>query len=144
LGIGEIVRKALAFAAANLDDHAEKATPPDRRSHAAGLRGHGYDCLPAGEVGMSKATDEEILVFSLEKRAVAVTLDADFHTIFAVARASAPPVIRLRSQGLGAPQVVELVPRVATGFEADLKSGSVVTVKARKTTCHRLPIGGSA
>jgi hypothetical protein len=68
---------------------------------------------------MSKAADEEILAFSREKDAIAVTLDADFHTILAV------------SQGQ-----VDLA-----GFEADLKRGSLVTVKAHKTTCHRLPAG---
>jgi len=42
-------------------------------------------------------------------------------------------------QGLDAPQVH----RIATSFEADLNNGSLVTIKAHKTTCHRLPIGGS-
>jgi hypothetical protein len=28
-------------------------------------------------------------------------------------------------------------------FEGDLKRGALITVKARKTTCHRLPIGRS-
>ena len=51
---------------------------------------------------MSRATDEEILAFSLEKNAIVVTLDADFHTILAVSGASGPSVIRLRLQGLGA------------------------------------------
>ena len=114
------------------------------RDAAAGLRGRGYDCLHAGEAGLSKATDEEILAFSLANSGVVVTLDADFHAILAVTRAKGPSVIRLRLEASGAAQVVELVQRVATGFEADLKSGSPVTVKAYKTTCHRLPIGGSA
>jgi len=28
-------------------------------------------------------------------------------------------------------------------FDAELKVGSLVTVKSRKTTCHGLPIGGA-
>ncbi len=66
------------------------------RDAAAGLRGRGYDCLHAGEAGLSKATDEEILAFSLANSGVVVTLDADFHTILAVTRAKGPSVIRLR------------------------------------------------
>jgi hypothetical protein len=46
-------------------------------------------------------------------------------------------------QGLGAREVAELVQNVLAGFEADLKRGSLVTVKAQKTTCHRLPVGSS-
>ena len=92
---------------------------------------------------MGKAADDEIVAWSSGKNAIVVTLDADFHTILAVSGASGPSVIRLRMQGLGAPEVVELVQKVLAGFEADLKRGSLVTVKAHKTTCHRLPIGGS-
>ena len=92
---------------------------------------------------MGKAADDEIVARSLGKNAIVVTLDADFHTILAVSGASGPSVIRLRMQGLGAPEVVELVQKVLAGFEADLKRGSLVTVKAHKITCHRLPIGNS-
>jgi predicted nuclease of predicted toxin-antitoxin system len=111
---------------------------------AALLRRLGYDCMHVGEVGMSKAADEEILAFSLGRNAVVVTLDADFHTILAVSASQGPSVIRIRLQGLGAPEVVELVRKVLAGFEAELKRGSLVTVKALKTTCHRLPVGISA
>jgi predicted nuclease of predicted toxin-antitoxin system len=85
---------------------------------------------------MSKAADNEIL-------ASIMTLDADFHATLAVSGASGPFVIRLRMQGLGAPETVELVQRVLNAFKAELERGSLVTVKVRKTTCHRLPIGSS-
>jgi predicted nuclease of predicted toxin-antitoxin system len=113
------------------------------RDAAAHLRALGYECIHLGEIGMSRAADEEILAFSLERNAVVVTLDADLHTILALSGASGPSVIRLRLQGLGALEVVKLVKNVLASFEADLKCGSLVTVKARKTTCHRLPVGNS-
>ena len=92
---------------------------------------------------MWKADDAEILKWSLERNAIIVTLDADFHTILAVSRASGPSVIRLRLQGLGASEVVDMIRKVLQSFEADLKRGCLVTVKTRKTTCHWLPIGSS-
>jgi predicted nuclease of predicted toxin-antitoxin system len=92
---------------------------------------------------MCKSADEEILAWSLRESAVVVTLDADFHTILAVSRASGPSVIRLRIQGLGAQEVVERVQSVLAGFGDDLKRGSLLTVKAHKVTCHRLPAGSS-
>jgi predicted nuclease of predicted toxin-antitoxin system len=113
------------------------------RDAAAHLRSLGYDCIHVSEIGMSKSTDEEILAFSLGRKAVVVTLDADFHTILAVSGAFGPSVIRVRLQGLGAPETVALVRKVLAGFEADLARGSLITVKARKTTCHRLPVGNS-
>jgi len=36
------------------------------------LRDFGHECIHVGEVGMSKATDEEILGFALAKSAVVV------------------------------------------------------------------------
>lgn len=113
------------------------------RDAATRLRALGYECMHAGEIGMGRSADDAILAWSLGKNAIVVTLDADFHAILAVSRASGPSVIRLRMQGLGAHEVVELVQKVLTGFGDDLERGSLVTVKAQKTTCHRLPIGGS-
>ncbi len=113
------------------------------RDAANRLRELGHECLHVGEIGMSKSADDEILMWSLGKNAIVVTLDADFHTILAVSGASGPSVIRLRLQGLGARQVVQLVQNVLAGFGDDLARGSLVTVKAHKTTCHHLPIGTS-
>jgi len=44
---------------------------------------------------------------------------------------------------MGASEVAGWVEHVIAGFEADLNDGSMITVKAHKTTCHRLPVGGS-
>jgi predicted nuclease of predicted toxin-antitoxin system len=113
------------------------------RDAATRLRDLGHECTHVGEIGMHNAADDEILALALVRQAIVVTLDADFHAILAVSGASGPSVIRLRLQGLRAPAVVALVQNVLTGFEADLRRGSLVTVKAHKITCHRLPIGSS-
>ena len=113
------------------------------RDAAGRLRDLGYDCVHVGEAGMSTAADEEILGFALSKNGVVVTLDADFHAILAVSGAMGPSVIRIRIQGLRARRVVECVQFVLSRFETELESGAMVTVKARKSTCHRLPIGGT-
>jgi predicted nuclease of predicted toxin-antitoxin system len=72
-----------------------------------------------------------------------VTLDADFHAILAVSGAVGPSVIRIRIQGLGAVEIAEYVRFVSVHFEGEITAGSLVTVKARKTTFHRLPVGRS-
>jgi predicted nuclease of predicted toxin-antitoxin system len=113
------------------------------RDAAGKLRDLGYECVHVGEAGMSSAADEEILEFALAKNGVLVTLDADFHAILAVSAAMGPSVIRIRIQGLRATEIAECVRFVSKQFESELIAGSLVTVKARKTTCHRLPIGGS-
>ncbi len=96
------------------------------RDAAALLRSLGYDCMHVGEIGMSKAADDEILAFSLGRNAVVVTPDADFHAILAVSGAQGPSVIRMRLQGLGAPEVVEVVRKVLASFEEELKRRSLI------------------
>ena len=90
---------------------------------------------------MSRASDEEIIAWSLERTATVVTLDADFHAILAVSGAAGPSVIRIRRQGLDAFAVVELIKTVLVDYELDMLRGSLVTIKLNKTTCHKLPIG---
>jgi predicted nuclease of predicted toxin-antitoxin system len=92
---------------------------------------------------MWKADDAEILKWSSERNAIIVTLDADFHTILAVSEASGPSVIRLRLQGLGASEVVDMIRKVLQSFESRSEARMSGTVKTRKTTCHWLPIGSS-
>jgi predicted nuclease of predicted toxin-antitoxin system len=111
------------------------------RDAAALLRELGYDCTHAGEIGMSQASDQEIIAWSLERMATVVTLDADFHAILAVSGAAGPSVIRILRQGLDAFAVVELIKTVLVDYQLDMWRGSLVTIKLNKTTCHKLPIG---
>jgi predicted nuclease of predicted toxin-antitoxin system len=82
----------------------------------------------------------EILELARARQAAVVTLDADFHAILAVSAAAAPSVVRLRIQGLDVSKVASLVAQVVGRFASDLTQGCLITVKLRKTTCHRLPI----
>jgi len=111
------------------------------RDAARELRDLGYECVHVGDVGLATATDEDILGFALSKNGIVVTLVADFHAILAVSGAVGPSVIRIRIQGLRTSGIVECVRFVFRQFEIELRTGALVTVKARKTTCHKLPIG---
>jgi predicted nuclease of predicted toxin-antitoxin system len=97
--------------------------------------------MHASEIGMAKASDEQIIERSLKEGAITVTLDADFHAILAVSGAAGPSVIRVRREGLDAAALAEVVVQVLVGYETELVRGSLITVKPRKTTCHNLPIG---
>jgi len=112
------------------------------RDAAALLRERGYECTHVGEIGMPRASDEEILAWSLQQEAAVVTLDADFHAMLAVSGAAGPSVIRIRRQGLDALAVVGLIEKMLDDYELDLVQGSLVTIKLNKTTCHKLPIIG--
>lgn len=107
------------------------------------LRQTGFDCTHVAEVGKFRADDTAILSWAREHNSTVVTLDADFHTILAVSGETAPSVIRFRLQGLNAPRVVELVRAVLARYRSELSQGCMITVKSKKTTCHRLPVGSA-
>lgn len=107
------------------------------------LRERGHECIHASDIGMSTAGDGEIVAWAKQQKAIVITLDADFHAILAVSGAREPSVIRIRMQGLGTSAVVELVHRLVIDFTNELLNGTLITVKANKTTCHMLPIGGA-
>lgn len=105
------------------------------------FRQHGFECWHVSEFGMQKAEDEAILSFAAEKACVVITLDADFHALVAVRGLQGPSVVRLRREGCRAEAVVAALEGVLIAHSADLISGCLISVKERRTTCHRLPVG---
>jgi predicted nuclease of predicted toxin-antitoxin system len=101
----------------------------------------GYECWHVSEFGMQQAEDEDILSFARGRDCVVITLDADFHALVAVRGLHGPSVIRLRREGCRARTVVRLLEGVLSSRRADLANGALVSVKERRTTCHRLPVG---
>ena len=69
-----------------------------------------------------------------------VTLDADFHALLALSGAGGPSVIRVRIEGLKAPQLADLLVRVLEQCADDLKSGAMVTVTESSVRIRLLPL----
>lgn len=108
------------------------------RDAAEQLRSAGVECIHVGEIGLSAASDTEILEYARAAGRVVVTLDADFHSILVVSSMSAPSVIRIRLEGLKAPAIAAIVREVIAAYAPDLAIGCMITVKEQKTTCHLL------
>jgi predicted nuclease of predicted toxin-antitoxin system len=79
------------------------------REAAMLLRALNYECVHVGEIGMWSATDEQILAFAEKTKATIVTLGADFHAMLAVSGSNQPSVIRIRMQGMRAPETSHLI-----------------------------------
>ena len=110
------------------------------RRAAAALRKEGYDALHAGECGLSRAPDEEILDWCRAHDRIVVTPDSDFPTLLVLARASRPSVIRIFAQGLSAADVAAGVMKVASTHEPMLLKGALITVRRHLTSLRELPI----
>jgi predicted nuclease of predicted toxin-antitoxin system len=110
------------------------------RSAVGILQTLGYEAVHVGDIGMSTATDREIIALAAEKGAVVVTLDADFHAILALSGVRIPSVLRLRVQGKGSSEIAKLIAKVLTVCEEEIEHGAVVTANESRARLRRLPI----
>ena len=103
-----------------------------------GLAGH--EAVHVGDIRLAFASDADILDEAVRRGATVVTLDADFHALLALSRATKPSVIRLRVEGLRADALSQLIVAVISVSETDLVAGAVVTADATRARVRRLPI----
>jgi predicted nuclease of predicted toxin-antitoxin system len=89
---------------------------------------------------MSQSTDRTILNFALAQDRTVVTLDADFHTLLAVANESGPSVIRIRQEGLKGREVAALLLVIWSRIEAQIQRGVMVTVTEKTIRVRNLPL----
>ena len=105
------------------------------RSVAPLLNDAGQDAVHVGAVGMSAATDEQIIALARIQGRVVVTLDADFHNMLALTGATGPSTIRIRSEGLRSPSMTALIlETIASYDELIRKDSKLPTVSSRPTS----------
>jgi predicted nuclease of predicted toxin-antitoxin system len=108
---------------------------------AAALTGAGHDVVHVADLGMSRATDIEILEAADRDDRVIISADTDFGTLLAMSGASRPSVLLLR---LTSPRRVA---QVAAVLEANLPTvaealdaGAVVVVEDGRVRVRSLPM----
>jgi predicted nuclease of predicted toxin-antitoxin system len=111
------------------------------RSASNMLRERGWAVEHVGDLGMGRASDQEILAHAKALDAMVVTLDADFHTLLAINQATAPSVTRIRIEGLNAQRFVELFERVWPLIELEAKRGCAITITESNIRFRTLPFG---
>jgi predicted nuclease of predicted toxin-antitoxin system len=104
------------------------------------LRKKGWSAVHTGDIGLSAATDHEILEYARTEKRVVITLDADFHSILAVANESAPSVVRIRQEGLKGPAMAALIEDIWPLIFESVKSGALISVTERSIRIKRIPL----
>jgi len=100
----------------------------------------GHDAVHVGDLGMAAAADEAILRLGDRDDRVIVTLDSDFHMLLANSGASRPSVIRIREEGLKAPEITALILAIHRSWADALTSGCVLVFARGTVRLRRLPI----
>ena len=108
------------------------------------MRDAGVDALHVADLGMAAAPDSDILAWCRQHRAVAVTLDADFHAAIALSGEVAPSAIRLRVQGLKGPETARLLIDVLASRRSQLEAGALITVQHGRLRVRNLPVARKA
>ncbi len=112
------------------------------RSLAKLLQVQNIDAVHVGDIKLSTAKDAEIIEHAKKNKQTIITLDSDFHTLLALSSSTSPSVIRIRIEGLKAPDYLPLIQTVLEQCEEDLEQGCVVSVQENQIRVRRLPIGG--
>lgn len=98
------------------------------------------DIIHVGEIGMSAASNPDIIDLAAREDRIIVTLDSDFHALLANRGATRPSVIRIREEGLKAPALAKLISQLSTQFAEAMTTGCVLTVHQSKARLRMLPI----
>lgn len=109
------------------------------RSAAQLLRDAGWDAVHVGECGLASADDLTIPGFARARRFVC-TLDADFHALLALSGAGTPSVVRIRREGLRAPELFALLTSLWPRLEDAVAAGAIVSINERALRIRRLPV----
>ncbi|HZZ26940.1 MAG TPA: DUF5615 family PIN-like protein [Pirellulales bacterium] len=112
------------------------------RSTVKHLAVAGITAEHVSQIGMAAAADSAILDHASQDKAIVVTLDADFHHLLAASLAKSPSVIRIRIEGLKGEQLATILAQVISSAGADLDTGAVVSVTAKRIRVRSLPIRG--
>lgn len=104
------------------------------------LRSAGHEAKHWSDVGRFDAPDVEILRWAPENESIVFTNDLDFGAIIASTSATYPKVIQLRDLDVTPTANAETLLRAINDHKEQLSRGALISVDARSSRVHILPI----
>lgn len=101
----------------------------------------GHDAIHVRQIGMSRASDTEIMAIARDDNRVVVSGDTDFGELPARTNAASPSLVLFRRQGLRrAAELAALLDANLAAVVDDLDAGAVVVIDADRVRIRRLPL----
>jgi predicted nuclease of predicted toxin-antitoxin system len=101
----------------------------------------GHEAVHVRDLGMSRASDTEILAFAHREGLVILSSDTDFGELLARSNAALPSVVLFRRQGeRRAAQIAALLAANLDSVAEDLDAGAIVVLEADRVRIRRLPM----
>jgi predicted nuclease of predicted toxin-antitoxin system len=104
------------------------------------LQGEGHDAVHAAYVGLSRASDEEVITRARRESRIIVTGDLDYARLLALAGSSSPGIILFRGGNYNDEEMLGLLKRVLTTISSAQLVDSIVAVDKKSIRRRRLPI----
>src|ERR1700730_364097 len=101
----------------------------------------GHDAVHAAEIGLSRATDEEIVLSAKRDGRTIITADLDYPRLLAITQAIEPSLILFRGGDWSEANVIARMSEILEVLnEADIQQ-SILVVDRDRVRRRRLPIG---
>jgi len=110
------------------------------REMAAQLQERGHVCRHVGDMGMSRATDTEIVAEAKRTNEVILTHDLDYGHLLAFSGEKAPSVVILRLRNLQTDEVMSRLDAVWKDIESPVLEGAIVSLSDKSLRIRTLPI----
>lgn len=110
------------------------------REMAAQLDQRGHVCRHAGDIGMARAKDTEIIREAKKTGEVILTHDLDYGHLLAFSAEKVPSVIILRLRDLRTDEIVSRFDAVWNEIESSLLDGAIVSLSDKSLRIRMLPI----
>lgn len=102
----------------------------------------GHDAVHVTDVGLDDTDDQTIFNWAADQRRSVITADADFGEMLALADATAPSVIHLRSADhLSTDEQARLLTQAIARIGDDLEAGAIASIRPDRIRIRPLPIG---
>lgn len=105
--------------------------------------GGGHTAAHVRELGLSRATDEQLFSRALAESSILITSDLDFPRILALRGESGPGLILFRAGNISDTDMLALLRRVLLEVPLDVLQTSVVVIDESAIRVRRLPLRGS-
>ena len=104
------------------------------------LEQKGNDAVHAYDIGLSCASDEELLNKARQENRIVVTADLDYPRLLALAGSKGPGLVLFRHGNYSEKQIEELMDRVMSSIPAPEFSTSIIVVDEKSIRKRRLPV----
>ncbi|MGO9483262.1 MAG: DUF5615 family PIN-like protein [Rhodomicrobium sp.] len=104
------------------------------------LNGQGHDTVHAGEIGLHRAKDTELLDLANREERIVITADLDFPRLLALSKAHGPGLIVLRGGDWSDAEAVLHVGRAIENVPAAKLKTGILTIDRNGLRWRSLPI----